>query len=433
MIRRFIGFLTVTGLQRVGLIVAVSSIAARAGDVTVGAFGVWLSTLGLLPVLFSGNLNAAVQVAAATRPEGWPGLLYLNRYSATLTAVNSAAAGLLLGAAHAARLINWSWYESLVLILSLPLSTIGLNGFAAQRGAGRPGLSIVAAALQLIGPVAVVLLLAEQDVVSATMLGLAAASTYVCIPGIVFAAMSIAPQAVGTSGPTGGIAGPLRYSLPFIPHVLASRANGHVDKWLIIPFLGLGSAGQYFTIYYLLQLPVVLGQVISDTLFRWWLRRESQTSSHARHITVSVLLPLVYSVTAVVGVLALSLAIVPIGRFMSISISGELARAFCLLAGASVLNTSYLSVHLDVARTRRSASLAWASIAALAVNVCIAVILIPSMGMVGAAIGALCAAIAKMYLAIALTSDRRKAIWSTAAVLLCVAPLGTLLWVTLPL
>jgi len=378
-------------LPRVGAFLLLPIYTAAMGPEQFGTFSLMLSISGVLGVLYRLGLDGALMrlhfdVAERDRPG-----LYL-----TLT-VATAVAGALISAAMAA--LAMPFFESLfagapfwpfapltlLLTFLLAFQYVPSSYFRAREMPGRfvllTGSSFVAGVLATI----LFVLVLDFGAAGALLGQVAGAMTIVVVGTIVL--VSLRPTGLRMDL----LSRSFSFGLPLLPHALSAWVLNLSDRWLI-GLLAVGGAAAAQAAIGVYSLGYLLGQVVAMVAFSFnaaWVpffyqRGEAENGRRLLREMTTLSVAGLAVLAAGIGLLAPELTrLIAADRWGEATV--EAARVTPVVALASVAYGLYYMVVSPVFLVRRTRVLPLLTIFAGTVNVVLNVILIPRIGIMGAA------------------------------------------------
>lgn len=378
-------------LPRIGAFLMLPIYTASMGPEQFGIFSLMLSVSGVLGVLLRFGMDGALMrlhfdVEERDRPTLYSTL-------AVATAVGGLAIALLFGAGAA------PFFESLfagtpfwplgpITLLLTFLLAFQYVPFTFLRATQRPGrfLALTLASFG-VGLAATVLLVGVLDLGAAgALFGQAAGAGTVALAAVVILGR------LGASRPRPALLRrSLDFGLPLVPHALSGWILNLSDRWLIglLAPGGVAAAQAAIGVY---TLGYLLGQVVSVVAYSFnaaWVPffyERGETATGRRLLReVATLSAIVLSVLAVgVGLLAPELT-AALGRDRWGDATSEAARITPVVAFASTVHGLYFMVVSAVFLARRTRVLPILTAAAGVTNVAVNILLIPRIGIMGAA------------------------------------------------
>jgi O-antigen/teichoic acid export membrane protein len=378
-------------LPRVGAFLMLPIYLAAMGPAEFGTFSLMLSVAGVLGVFLRLGLDGALMRLHFDVAERERGALYTTLTAATaigglaIVAVFGVVAAPFFGRLFAGATF---WPVGALTLLLTFLLGFQYVPFTFLRATQRPGrfLGLTVAAFGA-GLIATIVLVAVLELGAAgALLGQAAGAAMVAVTVVlVIGRMGLASPRVDL------LRRSLAFGLPLVPHALSGWVLNLSDRWLI-GLLATGEAPAAQVAVGVYAFGYVLGQVVSLLAYSFnaaWVpffyERGETPNGPPLLREVATLSALVLSVTAVgVGLLAPELSAVLAGDRWG-SATADAARVTPVVALASTAYGLYYIVVSAIFLARRTRVLPLLTIAAGAANVGLNVLLIPRIGIMGAA------------------------------------------------
>jgi O-antigen/teichoic acid export membrane protein len=378
-------------LPRIGAFLLLPIYTAAMGPAEFGTFSLMLSISGVLGLVYRLGLDGALMRLHFDVDERDRGGLYL-----TLTVVTALAGALfsvLLAAVTApffgelfAGTPFWPFGPlTLVLTFLLAFGYVPTSWLRASELPGRFLLLTIASFLA--GVVATVIFVLVLDLGAAgALLGQAAGAAT-----IVVAAAIVLTRLGATRMRRDLLRRAFAFGLPLLPHSLSAWVLNLSDRWLI-GLLAIGGAAAAQAAIGVYSFGYLLGQVVALVAFSFnaaWVpffygRGEREDGPRLLREMTTVSVAALAVLAAGIGLLAPELAAVLGGDRWGDALD-DAARVTPIVAVASVAYGLYYMVVSAVFLVRRTAALPLLTIGAGAVNVALNVLLIPSVGIIGAA------------------------------------------------
>lgn len=181
----------------------------------------------------------------------------------------------------------------------------------------------------------------------------------------------------------------LRYSLPMVPKALSARILTHADKYLILYFLSPTATGIYSVAYGVTTMLQTLSSPLNSTLYptvssAW----DNQESEELRRLYASIIKG--YSLIGIPAVVGLTLLSGPVLRFISTPEVAEEGQILVPLLAVGFLFRGYENFCTYILKAAEETwKIGSIIVIAMVMNLCLNVVLIPTAGIVGAAIATL--------------------------------------------
>jgi O-antigen/teichoic acid export membrane protein len=227
----------------------------------------------------------------------------------------------------------------------------------------------------------------------------------------------------------------LRYGLPLVPHQLAGTINSVADRALINYFVGLGSAGLYAMGYKLVSVAFVistsLNQAFSSLVYESLTGSEALADAERHQRLAAIQRSALYFVTAIACCL---LGICALGReTLVIMASHEFEAAWELLpilSAGILLLSAYQPLSNMIIFNNQVKWLPIATIVSALLNIGLNVILLPRVGVIGAAWATLLSNLALFGITVVVSTRFAQTYqWRKLATIICASAAGfTLIW-----
>lgn len=389
-VRESLPLLAGDALARLALFGATVWMARRLGPEAFGLITFAQAVLGY--VLLGGDFGLSIHgvremaVHESARERTWRTVAALRASLSALLVAVALLVTWLVPAAHTTRLVM-----SCTLLVALPLALVPDWAF---RAIGRMDLAGLMGALQpallLVGALA--LIHAPDDVVWAPLLRLVAGAAAAALGIVLLRRARFGEREASRAEPAAGWRDTLRSPLArsalasggvLLTANLAVLAYNSGDSLLLKAFLGDRAVGLYGSAYRVIQVPLAAFNAVTFAAFPLLARLAKGQAAEARRLAgrlVSV---------ALVGGVALALALAwgaePVVHALFGSEYGESARALRLLAFAIPLDFVVSTLGTAHVAAGRERPLAWCAGSAAVLNLAANVVLIPRLGIAGAA------------------------------------------------
>ena len=201
----------------------------------------------------------------------------------------------------------------------------------------------------------------------------------------------------------------LNYSLPLVPNALMAVAIGFTDKLFITNYLGIGANGIYSVAFQLGMIVALLQNSFNQAWSPWFYGEMGK-----KEINYSQILK--YSVAFITLFLAVCLVIGWIAPFLLAWLNKEFLAPFevvVYIMSAFFFNGVYKVFVNYLFYFRKTKMILLITSASAFLNVILNAILVPSQGMVGAALATMCAFLFQMALTATIVQVRYKLPWNS--------------------
>ena len=180
----------------------------------------------------------------------------------------------------------------------------------------------------------------------------------------------------------------LAYSLPLLPAALSCWVVEISDRYIIAYFLGVASVGIYSPAYslgYLLRMFMYpIATILHPTIFK--LYEDNKIEELKRYLKYSLKVFLMFAIPSLFGLTVLSKSIL-----LTLT-TAEYASAYLVVPIAALGTIFYVcggTISLILLILKRTKVMMWANVAGASINIVLNIILIPIIGILGAAISTL--------------------------------------------
>ena len=180
----------------------------------------------------------------------------------------------------------------------------------------------------------------------------------------------------------------LAYSLPLLPAALSCWVVELSDRYIIAYFLGVASVGIYSPAYslgYMLRMFMYpIATILHPTIFK--LYEDNKIEELKRYLEYSLKIFLMFAIPALFGLTVLSKSIL-----LTLTTS-EYASAYLVVPIAALGTIFYVcggTISLILLVLKRTKVMMWVNVAGASINIVLNIVLIPIIGILGAAISTL--------------------------------------------